>query len=177
MRSSGKGRVFGAGTVLVCSLAACSHGSDSAQTQSSVAPVNPCSALAPSDIQTALGKAPASQGSRDNMTVVDKCTWTMPSGGDVDLSFYNPVGAATMYTPQVSSRTSRDKTYETVAGLGDQAVYRDDSSPAIAVSETVEAVKGQRHFDVQYVDAEGKAGAPSKDAMVALARAVLTHVR
>lgn len=89
----------------------------------------------------------------------------------------NPVGAAAPYTPQVSSRRPKDKTYEQVSGLGDQALYREESSPAVSVSESVEVVRGKRHFDLHYVDSTPKAGGPSKDSIVSLARTVLGHMR
>ena len=111
------------------------------------------------------------------MGVTDDCSWSLPNGADIHVTFFNPVGSAASYTPQVSSRRPRDKTYEQVSGLGDQAVYREDSSPAISVSESVEVVKGKRHFDLHYVDATAKAGGPSKDSIVSLARTVLGQLR
>lgn len=163
------------GAVLVCLVAACSRSNKAAQTESSTAPIDPCSVLSPGDIQTALGAAPKAAGKRDNMSVTDDCGWTLPSGADVHVTFFNPTGAAALYTPQVSSRQSRDKTYDSVSGVGDQAVYRDDSSPAIHVSESVEVVKDKRHFDLHYVDVLTNGGGPPKDAMVSLARTVLAH--
>lgn len=162
--------------MLACFLAACSGGSHSAVSTEPPPRINPCSVLSPGDIQSAFGAAPQAAGQRDNMGLVDDCGWSLPSGADVHVSFYNPTGAAVSYTPQVSSRNARDKTYEPVAGLGNQAVYKDDSSSGVSVSETVEVVKGPQHFDVQYVDALAKSGGPSKDAMVSLARTVASHV-
>jgi hypothetical protein len=120
--------------------------------------------------------APKAAGSRENLGPVDKCTWSLPGGGDVYVTFYNPVGTAMLYTPYVSSRRPGDKTYESINGLGDAAVYRDDSSPpVIPVSKSVEVVKGKRHFDVHYVDATPKASGPSRNTMVSLAGTVLAH--
>ena len=125
-----------------------------------------------------MGTAPKAAGARENLGPVDKCSWSLPGGGDVYVTFFNPVGAAIMYTPYVSSRRPGDKTYEPVNGLGDEAVYRDDSSPpVIRVSKSVEVVKGKRHFDVQYIDATAKASGPSKNMMVSLAGTVLAHTR
>ena len=165
-----------AGVALVSVLAACSGRSQSASSDSSAPPhIDPCSVLSQSDIRTALGAAPAA-GKRDNMGLTDDCDWTLPNGADVHVTFFNPVGAAVMYTPQVSSRTPRDKTYESISGLGDQAVYRTDATPVISVSESVEVVKGKQHFDLHYVDATPKATGPSKDTMMSLARTVLGRV-
>lgn len=165
-----------ASLILVGFLAACSGGSHSAVSTEPLQRINPCSVLSPADIQSALGAAPQAAGQRDNMGLVDDCGWTLPSGADVHLTFYNPTGAAVTFKPQVSSRGARDKTYEPVAGLGDQAVYKDESSQAISVSESVEVVKGPQRFEVHYVDALAKSPGPSKDAMVALARTAASHV-
>lgn len=166
-----------AATLIVCLLAACSRSAGPGHAGSSGARVNPCSVLARGDILAALGAAPEGEGRRDNMGVVDRCSWGLPSGADVNVTFFNPVGAATLYAAQVSSRRPRDRTYEPVHGLGDQAVYRDDSSPpAISVSESVEVVQGKQHFELHYVDAGAKASAPPKDSLVSLARAVAAHV-
>jgi len=122
--------------------------------------------------------APKAVGRRENLGVTDDCSWTLSGGGDVHVTFFNPVGAAALYTPHVSARRSRDKTYEPVKGLGDEAVYRDDSSPpVIHISESVEVVKGKRHFDVHYIEAITKTSGPSKNAMVSLAGTVLAHAR
>ena len=178
MRLQRKGCAFGVGTVVACLLAACSGKSDTAQSTTDLVRIDPCSVLQASDIQSAFGAAPAAPGKRDNMGVVDNCTWSLSSGPDINVSFYNPVGAATTYKPVISPQTPRDKTYETVSGLGDNAVYRDDSRPpAINVSLIVEVVKGMRHFDVHYVDALAKGSGPSKDTMVSLARTVLGRVQ
>lgn len=169
-----------AGTVLVCLgfLVACSRSSDSAQTDSLPPPINPCTVLSADDIKTALGAAPKASGIRENLGPVDKCSWSVPGGGDLYVTLYNPVGAAVFYTPNVSSRRPGDKTYESINGLGDEAVYRDDSSPpVIQVSKSVEVVKGKRHFDVRYVDAITRAKGPSKNMMVSLAGTVLAHAR
>jgi len=165
-----------AALMLACLFAACSRSSGPAISTEPPPRINPCSVLSPADIQSAFGAAPQAAGQRDNMGLVDDCGWSLPSGADVHVSFYNPTGAAVTYTPQVSSRNARDKTYEPVAGLGNQAVYKDDSSSGVSVSETVEVVKGPQHFDVQYVDALAKGGGPSKDAMVSLARTVASRV-
>lgn len=164
-----------AGAALVCLLAACSCNSDSAQSDSSAPPIDPCSVLSPGDIKTAVGMPPKAAGKRENMGLVDKCGWSLSGGGDVYVTFFNPVGAAVLYTPQVSSRRPGDKTYESITGLGDEAVYRDDSAPPVDISESVEVVKGKRHFDVHYVDARPKASGPSKNTMVSLAGTVLAH--
>jgi hypothetical protein len=164
------------GSFLLCAIAGCGSRSKPAQSASDSQPVNPCSVLSAADIQSTLGAAPQSAGKRDNETVTDDCDWTLPSGAEVHVTFFNAVGAAKFYTPQVSSKRPNDKTYDSVSGLGDQAVYRDESSKGISVSESVEVVKGQQHFDLHYVDAIAKTAGPSKDAMVSLARKVVAHV-
>lgn len=171
---------FGAwvGAVLACVLAACSGGSGSSSADATLAPVNPCSVLAAGDIQSALGVSAAGDSKRDNMGVTDSCSWSLSNGADLDVTFYNPANsaAAALFTPSVSSRTPDDKSYEAVSGLGDQAVFRENSRPPIiTASEVVEVVKGKRHFDVHYVVAATKASPASKDAMVSLARTVLAH--
>lgn len=164
-----------AGASLMCWLAACSSSSNSGSSAASAKPVDPCSTLNAADIQMALGVAPMGEGKRENLGLVDSCTWNLPAA-DLSVSFYNATGAATSYAPTLSSRRSRDKTYAAVSGVGSQAVYRDDSfPPGVAISASVEVVQGNRHFDVHYVDSEGKAAAPSQDALVSLAKTVLTH--
>lgn len=105
---------------VLCLLAACSRSSNSTQSETSPpALIDPCSVLSPGDIQAALGAAPRAAGKRDNLGVTDDCSWTLPNGADVHVTFFNPVGAAVMYTPVVSSRRPRDKTFEPISGLGD----------------------------------------------------------
>lgn len=135
--------------------------------------VDPCAVLAPGDIQSALGAAPIAAGKRDNMGLVDECAWTMLDGGDLDVTFYTtPVGA-----PSISSKTARDKTYEAIAGLGSGAVYKDNSNPpVIPVSEVVEVVTDQQHFDVHYVNAAAGTGGQNKDRLIALARTILARL-
>ena len=160
----------------VCLLAACSKGSNAAQSEAGPPPhINPCSVLTQADIQSAFHVA-TQAGKDENLGPTDDCTWSLPNGADVHVTFFNPVGAAVMYAPEVSPRTARDKTYEPVSGVGDRAIYRDDSSPVITVSESVEVVKGKQHFDVHYVDATPKAAAPSQATMESLARTVITHL-
>lgn len=163
--------------VVMCLLAACSKGSNSAQSDAGPPPhINPCSVLTQPDIQNAFHVAPRAAGKDEDLGPTDDCTWNLPNGADVHVTFFNPVGAAVTYAPEVSPRTARDKTYEPVSGVGDHAIYHDDSSPVITVSESVEVVKGKQHFDVHYVDATPKAAAPSKSTMESLARTVLTHL-
>lgn len=165
--------------LLAVILAACSGASSSGSSspsEAALAPVDPCSVFSAGDIQTALGSAPQGATKRDNMGVTDDCAWTLPSGAELHVTFFNPVGAAKFYTPQVSSKTAREKKYEPITGLGDEAVYRDDSSAVVTVSESVEVVSGKRHFDVHYVEALGKGVGPSRETMASLARTVLAHI-
>lgn len=162
--------------ILVCLLAACSRSSNSAQSNSSPPPINPCSVLSPADIKAVLGTVPRASGTREDLGPIDKCSWSLPGAGDVYVTFYDQVGPASFMIPSVSPRNSDDKTYDAITGLGDQAVYRDKSS-VVNFSKTVEVVKGKRHFDVTYVDAFTKASGPSKNAMVSLAGTVLAHAR
>ena len=56
------------------------------------------------------------------------------------------------------------------------AGYSYAPTPAIAVSESVKVVQGNRHFDVHDVDSLGKTNAPSPEAMVSLAKSVLAEL-
>lgn len=109
--------------------------------------------------------------------MTDKCSWDLANGAGLAVTFYNPSGAAAFYTPTISSRRPDDKTYDSVDGLGDHAVFRENPRPPIiSAAESVEVVKGKRHFDVQYVVVSVTHASPAtKDGLLSVARAVLAH--
>jgi hypothetical protein len=140
--------------------------------QAAAAKADPCAVVSASDIQHALGLAPAGPGKRDNMGIVDSCSWDLPNAGGLFVTVFVTMAG----TPSLAPRMKNEKIYTPVSGLGNAAVYTNASRPPIfLLSETVEVVAGQRHFDVHYVNTQTAAG-PSRGALIALARTILAHL-